>query len=108
MDGTVPLDYEALVQRLYEAILRPGDVAFDVGAHLGRHTLPLSRRVGRMGRVIAFEPLPQCLASLHRDAPANVEIHDCALGAQAGPAEFVIAVDLPSYSGLRERLYDRP
>src|SRR5690349_1373835 len=98
----VPPDYEVLVQRVYEALLRPGDVAFDVGAHTGRHTLPMAKCVGAAGRVFAFEPLPACLAALRRDAdPLCVEVHDCALGAAAGPAEFVVAVDLPSFSGLR-------
>jgi FkbM family methyltransferase len=111
MDGPirVPPDYEALIQRLYEELLLPGDVAFDVGAHLGRHTLPMAECVGPGGRVVAFEPLPDCLASLRKEAePRRVEIHNCALGASAGPAEFVVAVDLPPSSGLRERIYDRP
>lgn len=107
MDGTrIPPDYETLVQRVYETLLVEGDVAFDVGAHVGRHAREMARLVGPAGRVLAFEPLPECLAELRR--LSDVEAHACALGATAGPAEFVVAVDLPSYSGLRERLYDRP
>src|SRR5262249_61803714 len=110
MDGSlrVPPDYEVLVQCVYQALLRPGDVAFDVGAHLGRHAFPMARCVGPTGRVLAFEPLPGCLAALRRGQDDRVEIHDCALGASAGEAELVVAVDLPSYSGLRERIYDQP
>src|SRR5262249_3039442 len=111
MDGPfrVPPDYEVLVQHVYEALLRPGDVAFDVGAHVGRHTAPMARCVGPTGRVLAFEPLPSCADELRRaSAAGRVEIHDCALGATPGHAEFVVAVDQPAYSGLRERLYDAP
>lgn len=111
MDGTfrVPPDYEVLVQLVYEALLRPGDVAFDVGAHVGRHTVPMAQCVGPTGRVVAFEPLPACNACLRRACDdSHVEIHDCALGASPGTAEFVFAVDLPGYSGLRERIYDQP
>jgi FkbM family methyltransferase len=111
MDGTfrVPTDYEVLVQHVYEALLRPGDFAADVGAHLGRHTLPMARCVGPTGRVLAFEPLLPYFMELRRVCdPALVEIYDGALGAAAGPAEFVVALDLPAYSGLRERTYDHP
>jgi hypothetical protein len=31
------MDFEADVQRVYEAVLRPGMGAVDVGAHVGRH-----------------------------------------------------------------------
>jgi FkbM family methyltransferase len=41
---------------LFRQCLRPGDVAIDVGANLGAHTLPLARLVGPGGIVIAFEP----------------------------------------------------
>lgn len=111
MDGPfrVPPDYEVLVQHVYEALLRPGDVAFDVGAHVGRHTAPMAHCVGPTGRVLAFEPLPSCADELRRaSAAGRVEVHDCALGATPGHAEFVVAVDQPAYSGLRERLYDAP
>jgi FkbM family methyltransferase len=36
--------------------LRPGDIAVDIGANIGPHTLHLARCVGPSGRVFAFEP----------------------------------------------------
>lgn len=42
---------------LFGQLLRPGDVAADVGANIGAHTLPLARKVGPQGRVLAFEPI---------------------------------------------------
>jgi FkbM family methyltransferase len=40
-------------------LLRPGDVAFDVGANVGLYTVLLSRLCGPSGRVWAFEPVPE-------------------------------------------------
>jgi hypothetical protein len=39
--------------------LNPGGVAIDVGANLGEWALPLARRVGPSGRVLAIEPAPR-------------------------------------------------
>src|SRR5256885_5136506 len=41
---------------LWRKIIKPGDVALDVGAHIGAHTLALASLVGREGHVHAFEP----------------------------------------------------
>jgi FkbM family methyltransferase len=41
---------------IFRAVLRPGDVALDIGANLGAHTIPLARLVGPTGFVFAFEP----------------------------------------------------
>ena len=46
--------------------LRPGQVAVDVGCHKGAYTYWMRRRVGRTGRVFAFEPQPQQVAYLRR------------------------------------------
>ncbi len=41
------------------ALVRPGDVVFDIGAAYGMYTLPLAALVGPTGRVYAFEPQPR-------------------------------------------------
>jgi FkbM family methyltransferase len=41
---------------LFRSVLRPGDVALDIGANLGAHTIPIARLVGPTGFVFAFEP----------------------------------------------------
>jgi len=106
-------DYEAMLQAFYERLLVPGDRAVDAGAHVGRHTLPIARRVAPGGRVWAFEPLEECRASLCRAVAeaglaSVVEVHAEALGERPGRAEFVVALDAPAYSGLQERVYDVP
>jgi len=59
--------YEAATVRRYRALLRPGAVVFDVGAHVGYHTLRFARLVGREGRVFAFEPHPGNYRLLRRN-----------------------------------------
>ncbi|MEE2712803.1 MAG: FkbM family methyltransferase [Planctomycetota bacterium] len=46
--------------------LRPGDTAIDVGAHKGGYTYWMRSRVGKRGRVIAFEPQPVLAQRLQR------------------------------------------
>ena len=41
---------------LFRQLLRPGDVAIDVGANIGALTVPLARLVQPGGAVVAFEP----------------------------------------------------
>jgi FkbM family methyltransferase len=51
--------------------LRPGGVFFDVGAHYGWLSLKAARRVGRDGRVVAFEPSPVLLDILRYHQQCN-------------------------------------
>jgi FkbM family methyltransferase len=44
-------------------IVRPGDTVLDLGANFGLYSYHLSRRVGRQGRVYAFEPVPSTHAT---------------------------------------------
>ena len=73
----MPPDYEAAVQRVYEAVLDHGDLALDVGAHIGRHTFPMAASVGAAGRVLAFEPLDDCrrqlIAGLRADSAVSAQ-----------------------------------
>ncbi len=74
--------------------LPPGGVAIDVGANLGEWTMPLARRVGPDGRVLAIEPAPRAAMALGRTLAANalaqVELIRCALGDHDGEAELAM------------------
>lgn len=37
-------------------MVEPGDIVIDVGANIGTHTVPLARKVGTQGGVLAIEP----------------------------------------------------
>lgn len=105
--------FEDRLQHLYTALLQPGDACIDIGAHTGRHAIPLSHAVGPRGQVEAFEPNP-AIAQRLRDRLArlearNVRLHEMALSDEEGSAEFVVAVDLPEESGLKQRtVYNGP
>jgi FkbM family methyltransferase len=108
------MDYEAVVESFYRRILKPGDIAIDVGANVGRHTLPLAQAVAPTGRVYAFEPLEDCRQEIYGKLDSEpelkgvVELSPFALADYSGKSQFVVAVDLPSFSGLRKRIYDSP
>lgn len=76
---------EAAEIALISALVRPGDVVVDVGAHLGQHTLHLASAVGRSGQVIAVEPNSQIFDRLEiatRDLP-QVQVHRFAIDSEA-------------------------
>jgi FkbM family methyltransferase len=51
--------------------LKPGDAFFDVGAHQGWMSLAAAKRVGRRGRVVAFEPSPPLVEILQYHQRVN-------------------------------------
>lgn len=59
--------------RLFAKILRPSDVVVEAGANIGTHTVPLSKLVGKAGRVVALEPQRLIFQMLC----ANLALNDC-------------------------------
>ena len=53
-------------QHVMRRIVRAGEIAFDIGAHFGEHSVLLADLVGPTGRVFAFEPNPDRLDALRR------------------------------------------
>ncbi len=86
--------FEETEMRFVERLLRPGMTVVDVGAHHGLYTLLAAKRVGRRGKVIAFEPSARerlrLAKHLRVNRCGNVEVEDCALGRECGEAEFYI------------------
>ena len=54
-----PVNYEGQVEKLYQLCLMPGMVAIDVGAHDGRHCIPMAQCVNPGGTIEAYEPLAE-------------------------------------------------
>ena len=52
--------------RIMERFVRVSDVAFDIGANIGLHSILLSRLIGPQGRLFAFEPNPELIPALKR------------------------------------------
>ena len=67
--------YEPRMAKCMKRYIRPGDVVYDIGAHVGYFTLMMSRLVGEHGRVFAFEPNPANFALLKQNLKDN-DIHN--------------------------------
>lgn len=91
---------EGLVMKRF---VRPGDNVFDIGAHFGFYTLLLRRLVGDQGKVFAFEPNPELLASLRRtlEPLGNVELFEMGLSNDPGELELHIPED-PSMASISD------
>ena len=90
-------------QNVMRRLLAPGDVAFDIGAHLGVHTVFVSPLVHPGGEVYAFEPNPSVIPVLERtvEGLSNATLLGIALSDRS--AESVLHVPLnPSMASLRD------
>jgi FkbM family methyltransferase len=66
--------YEADLQTAVDELVKPGWVAYDVGANIGFVSLILAQKLGESGKIFAFEALPDNLERLR----AHVEMNDLA------------------------------
>ena len=64
-------EYEPEETRAIQELLRPGDVAIDIGANIGYMSCLMGRLVGDEGSVHAFEPEPRHAEALERNAELN-------------------------------------
>ena len=87
-------NFEEAEQRFVEQFLRPGMTMVDVGAHHGLYTMLGSRRVGKKGRVVAFEPSPRECRRLRRHVRvnrcSNVQLETNALANENGVANLYV------------------
>jgi FkbM family methyltransferase len=63
--------HEPEVQSFIAAAVRPGDVIYDVGAHVGTIALGAARLVGDLGRVVAFDGDPENVERLRENSSRN-------------------------------------
>lgn len=97
--GTVPVEYglgiaEPEVQKACESLVRPGAVAYDIGANIGFYTILLGRLVRDQGQVFAFEPLDAAAIQAEENVLLNgmnhVEVVKAAVGTECGETEFIL------------------
>jgi FkbM family methyltransferase len=98
--GAYERDESAFARRT----LRPGDVAIDVGAHIGFFTMLMAASVGPAGRVYAFEPLDANANLLERSLVENeyderVQFTRAAVGASSGTATLTYPVETLNSGG---------
>jgi FkbM family methyltransferase len=89
------------LRRLYRPFVGPGDLVFDVGAHLGDRSVAFAA-LG--ARVVALEPQPQVVPWLRRLVGRNdsIIVRAEAVGGAAGTARLAISRRTPSVSTLAE------
>lgn len=89
-------DFELHETRLMAKVVSRGWTVVDAGANFGWHAVHLAKLVGREGKVIAFEPIPQSFQELTENRQLNgcenLEIANLALG----NVESTVTFYLPS------------
>jgi FkbM family methyltransferase len=97
--GTHDLDVQYAMRRLID----PGMVVYDIGANVGFTAILAARRAGPSGRVECFEPLAVNSDRIRENAARNgfdfVGVHQIALGAEDGEAEFLTS-ESPTWGRL--------
>jgi FkbM family methyltransferase len=107
------MDYEAVLEAFYTQLSLAGATVIDVGAHTGRHSIPLAAMVGAEGIVHAFEPIPpirsQLVQNLESAGVLNVVVYPFALASKPGAVQFHYIPNLPQESGIKPRhIYNAP
>ncbi|HST59011.1 MAG TPA: FkbM family methyltransferase [Longimicrobium sp.] len=100
--------YEPVFAAAVTATVRPGDVCYDLGAHIGYYSLVMALRAGPGGAVHAFEPYAPNAARLREHAARNadpsarapIHVHSCALADETGERALVGAGDGDAVSTL--------
>lgn len=89
--------FETRELRFVEAYLREGMTVLDIGAHHGLYSLLAAHKVGRAGRIVAFEPSERerrCLRwNLRVNRCRNVRVEPFALGAVEEVATLYVVTE---------------
>ena len=112
-DPLPAVNHERSLTELFDRVIRPTDVIFDVGANLGLHTLTFSRLAKE---VVAFEPNPSLIPNLRKTIAnlQNATLCDVCLTSEDGTVQFHISEwdhmlsSLSNWSGQPTRTIDVP
>ena len=101
------MDFEAKLEAFYNNLELDGEAVIDIGAHTGRHAIPLAKKIGPTGLLYAFEPIPvirnQLNESIYANGLNNVAVLPFALSTKREVADFTYIPNLPEESGLKQR-----
>ena len=89
-------EYEESFRAAMFACIRPGDCVWDVGANIGLYSELFAATVGPAGKVISFEPSPDCVAIIkerrrNSSAGTSWEVIAGALSDEDGEAWLSVA-----------------
>jgi FkbM family methyltransferase len=73
VEGTTVEGYrdERIVLETLIQMLQPGDVAYDIGANIGIHTIFMAKKVAEEGKIVAFEPERNNYEALSKNLSLN-------------------------------------
>lgn len=101
------MDFEAKLEAFYNELDLSGTTVIDIGANIGRHAIPLAKKIGPTGLLCAFEPIPVIRGILNEKLLAaelnNVAVYPFALSSERTVADFNYIPNLPEESGLKKR-----
>lgn len=91
-------EFEPQIGVLIRCLLKPGDVAIDVGANIGTHTLEMAAAIGPTGKVYSFEPNALVRSCMFENIRLNgfdriVDVRSQALGEVRGRAFLRVPVE---------------
>lgn len=94
-------DRDVRALRLYRDFIGPGDLCFDIGAHVGAR-VRLWRRLG--ATVVAVEPQPLCMQWLRRmyGHSPHVALVEAAIAAQPGTLTLHVSERTPTVSTVSQ------
>ena len=87
--------------KVFQTLVRPGEMVVDVGANIGHHSLVLSNLVGSSGRVLAFEPQMQMYNLLNANIIINNRQNILPFRVALGEMEGVLAMYPISYDDFQ-------
>ena len=77
-------DYQVEETKFFEHFVSEGDTVLDIGANIGTHTLWFANKVGKRGKVLAFEPqrlvFQTLCANMALNSVQNVDCKNLAVG----------------------------
>ena len=85
---------------LLSEICQPGYYVAEVGANIGALTVPIAKRVGPKGRVVAYEPQPVIFQNLCANVSLNSFVHVECINTGLGNVKGIVRV--PNYDYAKE------
>lgn len=102
-----PDRFELTVREVYTRLLAEGDTALDLGAHTGKHTIPMAHAVGLSGAIYAFEPILEKFRTLAARAEGErlpqAQLFNVCCSNENDIVEFVYLPEDPGKSAIKIR-----
>lgn len=94
--------YDAFLFKITKDLDTKDKIIFDIGAHIGYHSIYFSKLVGKNGRIFSFEPHPKnierfkLILEKNKNELANISVYNFAISDRVGIEEFNLNEDVES------------